>query len=89
MSLTINAWREHRACVGVPTENFFPRTRGISKKTIEICKECPVKWDCLNYSIINTIEYGIWGGLTETQRLPLIRAYVKLCGRQEDTTGLP
>jgi WhiB family redox-sensing transcriptional regulator len=83
MSLTINAWREHRACIGVATENFFPRTRGIAKYTIEICDKCPVKWDCLNYSIINGIEHGIWGGKTEGERIRIIRAYQKLAGRPE------
>lgn len=88
MSLTISAWREHRACVNMPTESFFPRTRGIAKKTIQVCNECPVKWDCLNYSIINSIEYGIWGGKTETERMKLIRAYQKVCGKPEANTGL-
>lgn len=83
MSLTINAWREKRACAGMPTANFFPQTRGIAKKTIAVCDECPVKWDCLNYAVINGIEHGIWGGTTESQRIRVIRAYQKLAGRPE------
>ena len=83
MSLTINAWREKRACAGMATANFFPQTRGIAKKTIAVCDECPVKWDCLNYAVINGIEHGIWGGTTESQRIHVIRAYQKLAGRPE------
>lgn len=88
MSLTNNGWREARACKEVSLSFFFPTTKGVSKKTIEICDKCPVEWECLNYAVTNGIEYGIWGGKTEAQRLPLIRAYHKVCGRPEVTTGL-
>lgn len=88
MSLTINDWRKFRACKGLPTAIFFPMTKGIAQKTIVVCEGCPVKWDCLNYAVANGIEYGIWGGTTERQRLPLIRAHQKLCGRPTIDTGL-
>lgn len=88
MSFNTNNWRDSRACSSVPTEMFFPRTKGVSKKTIVICNSCPVRWECLNYAVCNGIEYGIWGGMTETQRLPLIRAFNKVCGRPETDTGL-
>lgn len=81
MTLSDNSWREQHACAGVPLEMFFPVVKGISRKTIEICNSCPVKTECLNYAISNGIEYGIWGGMTERERAPLMRTHQKLFGK--------
>lgn len=67
----------------MPISMFFPPVKGISRKTIIICDSCPVKTECLNYAISNGIEYGIWGGMTERQRLPLLRQYQKVHGKPE------
>lgn len=39
----------------------------------KMCDKCPVKSDCLTYAMENRVDYGIWGGLTETQRKRLRR----------------
>ena len=33
-----------------------------------ICKVCPVNVECLEYALTIREPYGIWGGLTETER---------------------
>ena len=33
----------------------------------ELCGECPVRSDCLEYGRLN-LEHGIWGGETEIER---------------------
>ena len=33
-----------------------------------VCMICPVGRECLNYAMTIREPYGIWGGLTETER---------------------
>lgn len=61
-------WQDHAACKGKPTELFFP----ISSKTDcseakRICRECPVRVDCVLFAMKHDL-YGIWGGMTESER---------------------
>ena len=36
---------------------------------IEVCRECPVRMDCLMYAIdSNETEFGIWGGVSPRLR---------------------
>jgi len=68
------------ACEGKPTEWWFPeierdmknheRTNvaNIADHAKQICKGCPVVWDCLQYSL-RYEPFGIWGGFDERERL--------------------
>lgn len=38
-----------------------------------LCAICPVRDDCLDYSLVNHIEYGIWGGLNYRKRRKISR----------------
>ena len=76
------------SCIGKPTEWWFPligetdtsgHHRGWSsalnestKRALEVCSTCPVKLDCLSYSL-EWEPFGIWGGMTEGQRMRLRR----------------
>jgi WhiB family redox-sensing transcriptional regulator len=67
------AWMRKAACarVGFP-EWWFPGERGTDSNALvakQICYTCPVRQQCLEFAIKNR-EYGIWGGLTETERHP-------------------
>ena len=33
-----------------------------------ICRECPVRKDCLLYALETPIDHGVWGGMTERER---------------------
>lgn len=71
------------SCIGKPTEWWYPligendsvgRRKGWStelnastKKALEVCSTCPVKLQCLRYSL-EWEPFGIWGGMTERQR---------------------
>lgn len=62
-------WRKDAACQGVNTQVFFESGRHADKsKAREICSTCPVRKVCLDYSIANGYEGGIWGGLDEEER---------------------
>jgi WhiB family redox-sensing transcriptional regulator len=34
----------------------------------QICAECPVKAECLEYALENRIDHGVWGGCSERER---------------------
>ncbi|WP_269324936.1 WhiB family transcriptional regulator [Rhodococcus pyridinivorans] len=68
----------HASCCSVGDYLFFPptderqheraRRERIAKK---ICAECPVLSPCRQYAIAVNEPYGIWGGMSESER----RAY--------------
>ena len=72
-------WREKAACKGMDLSTFFNETerqsaasRKKNAQTKEICNGCAVQTNCLFYAIENKIDYGIWGGLTSTERNALV-----------------
>jgi len=69
------SWRFRAACIGQPIELFF-QVRGRNdqaKKAREICRDCPVRIDCLDFamSFLDGELPGIYGGLTELERQEL------------------
>ena len=69
------AWQDRALCRKLDPEAFFP-TRGTQPDDAkEACVFCPVRYDCLAYAVERGDRYGVWGGLTERERRPLVRAY--------------
>lgn len=76
-------WIDQAACNGMDPELFFPEdlqtrsrrdqesARQIQTQALLICAGCPVRQRCLEYGMND--EYGIFGGMTATQR-ELLRA---------------
>lgn len=69
------AWKADAACrpgTGVNPDLFFATDdRGSKCKQAErICGECPVSAECLAYARASGEQYGIWGGVKRTRRLP-------------------
>jgi WhiB family transcriptional regulator, redox-sensing transcriptional regulator len=69
------SWRLHAACRGVDTELFYSpegerrRARAARERAAKvICATCPVKAPCAAYALQHRERYGIWGGLTESER---------------------
>lgn len=66
-------WQDDAACRNLPPETadmlFFPPPRGgtFDPAAFALCNTCPVQATCAEYG--KDDEYGIWGGLTPTQRL--------------------
>jgi WhiB family redox-sensing transcriptional regulator len=69
-------WREQAACVGDMAEAFYPPLRP-EKRSIKaareerakaVCAACPVRVQCLKQAVASGERYGIWGGLTDTER---------------------
>ena len=67
------SWRDHALCRDTDPELFFPvGTTGIAlvqiDKARQVCGECTVRSECLEYALDTNQDSGIWGGLSEEER---------------------
>ena len=61
-------WQDLANCRGADPDLFFPE-RGASTRTAKsICRECTVRLECLEFAIVSSEKFGIWGGLSERER---------------------
>ena len=77
-------WRADAICRDTDPELFFPvGTTGYALLQIarakEVCGQCPVNRDCLDYALETNQDSGIWGGTSEEERRNLRR---RLAGRE-------
>ena len=81
MSLDVDStWKERAACRGPDTWLFFPPNQFERKdeklareeQAKAICATCPVREPCLAYALRIREPHGIWGGMSEAERRPLI-----------------
>jgi WhiB family transcriptional regulator, redox-sensing transcriptional regulator len=75
------SWRVDAICRDTDPELFFPvGTTGYALLQIarakEVCMQCPVRGDCLQYALETNQDSGIWGGTSEDERRILRRQYV-------------
>jgi WhiB family redox-sensing transcriptional regulator len=71
-----NTWQLRASCRGPESTLFFPPTSPERKEDRDarelrakaICRECPVRLECLEYALSIREPHGIWGGLTESER---------------------
>ncbi len=67
------AWQDLANCRGANADLFFPE-RGASTRTAKsICGQCTVREECLEFAIVNSEKFGIWGGLSERERRKIRR----------------
>ncbi len=67
------AWQDLANCRGADPDLFFPE-RGASTRTAKgICRECSVKNECLEFAIVSSEKFGIWGGMSERERRKIRR----------------
>lgn len=71
------SWRDRAACSEVTPDWWFPelgQNTNEHKMARELCKQCPVRQQCLEYALRENIVHGVWGGLTPNERKALRRA---------------
>ncbi|MEZ5349654.1 MAG: WhiB family transcriptional regulator [Microthrixaceae bacterium] len=69
-------WQIRAACRGPQAAVFFPPPQFERKadrlererRAKEICTDCVVRSECLEYSLEIREPHGIWGGLNESER---------------------
>lgn len=66
-------WRSFAICTGTKTENYFNQPKGRDlQHVLNICRECPVRSNCLYESFVYGYD-GIWGGSVPEQRNAILR----------------
>ena len=69
-----HSWQREAACSQADPDVFFPE-RGISTRDAKlICSACPVRKECLEYALMNGERFGVWGGLSGSERRLLRRS---------------
>lgn len=65
---------EDQACTPDQTEIFFPVSETLESTgpARAICRQCPARFDCLDYALANYMV-GIWGATTTEERKRLRR----------------
>ncbi|MFI6585015.1 WhiB family transcriptional regulator [Embleya sp. NPDC050493] len=71
-------WQLSAACRGVDSALFFhpEGERGAARvareaSAKEVCMRCPVRRQCATHALKVREPYGVWGGLTEDERVEL------------------
>lgn len=57
------AWRDQAACIG--EEDLF---YSAEDETKGVCATCPVLDTCRKFAMESRELYGVWGGMTESER---------------------
>ena len=63
-------WRDSALCAETDPDAFFPEKGGSAAMARNICRCCEVRAECLAFALANPLlaEFGIWGGLTASER---------------------
>jgi WhiB family transcriptional regulator, redox-sensing transcriptional regulator len=76
-------WRSGAACRNEDPELFFardgegPNSDSLRKRVRlakAVCKQCEVTSECLQYALKHDQRIGVWGGMTEDERVALKRS---------------
>ena len=72
------SWRLRAACREVDSAVFFspdgerdPARADREARAKAICAGCPVSYQCASHAIRHGERYGVWGGLSERERVAL------------------
>ncbi|WP_418960047.1 WhiB family transcriptional regulator [Streptomyces tritici] len=67
------SWREDALCAQAGPEFFFPAPGSSTREAKLLCSACEGRLACLEYALRNDERFGVWGGLSEKERLLLRR----------------
>ena len=77
-------WQLHGSCRGENTSLFFhpdgERGRARAQREMrakEMCRSCPVITQCRSHALAVGEPYGIWGGLSESERELLLKRGIR------------
>jgi WhiB family redox-sensing transcriptional regulator len=75
-ALAVWGWQAEAACRGMDSSVFFSPSdeRGRARRHRErvaqdVCRTCPVRLACAVFALSTGQPHGVWGGLTEDQRM--------------------
>ncbi len=64
-------WQEQALCAQTGADFFFPEPGSSVCEAKRICGLCEMRSACLEFALTNDERFGVWGGLSETERLSL------------------
>ncbi|MFE2040657.1 WhiB family transcriptional regulator [Streptomyces sp. NPDC059477] len=67
------AWQDQALCAQTGSDFFFPEPGSSVREAKRICGMCDMRRACLDYALANDERFGVWGGLSEKERLHLRR----------------
>lgn len=76
------AWQRDAQCrkvkvgrsVQARVHAFFPERGKPAERAKQICAQCPVWRECLEFALANHLRDGVFGGTTEKERRVILRA---------------
>jgi len=85
----VSDWRHLAACRNTDADAFFPiGNTGPALLMIEdakaVCRDCPVRDNCLNWAIEHGEDAGVWGGMSEDERRALKRSTARAGQRERE-----
>lgn len=87
-------WQMRAACRGMDSTFFFhpEGERGTARadrveRAKEVCRSCPVMDECRRHALATHEPYGVWGGLSESERDDLIRNSSRTLKASRPTTN--
>jgi WhiB family redox-sensing transcriptional regulator len=66
-------WQTQALCAQTGADFFFPEPGSSVREAKRICGMCEIRSACLEYALSNDERFGVWGGLSEKERLHLRR----------------
>ncbi|TKT03954.1 WhiB family transcriptional regulator [Streptomyces lasalocidi] len=66
-------WQREALCAQTGADFFFPEPGSSVRDAKRICGLCPIRSACLEYALTHDERFGVWGGLSEKERLHLRR----------------
>lgn len=76
LALSEFAWQNRANCRDNAVDEFYPEGFGRAprvKYAKRVCSACDVRAECLAWALDNDERHGIWGGLTERERMRLAK----------------
>ncbi len=76
------SWQDKALCKtdGVDPEIFFhidklhgPERKARESAAKKICTACPIRTECLEHALAVPENFGVWGGLTEDERMVIVK----------------
>jgi len=66
-------WMLRARCRQLSPSEFFPSDGVGVDKARQVCAQCPVRSECLEYALTYRIDHGVWGGASERERRRILR----------------
>ena len=77
------AWQDLANCRGADPDLFFPERGASTRAAKGICRECTVQAECLEFAIVSSEKFGIWGGMSERERRRIRRQRAITAARRQ------